>query len=62
MKIPGDGQIALPALPVSLDGARPGLSLNPPEIGAHSRDVLIDLGLTTEDIQKFEADGVVFCG
>ena len=61
MKIPGNGEIALPALPVSLDGARPGLSRDPPEIGAHSRNVLLGLGLTTDDIDRLIADGIVNC-
>jgi len=50
MTIPDGGQISLPAMPISIDGERPGLTINPPEIGAHSVEVLRDLGLSQNEI------------
>lgn len=50
MKIPDGGNISLPAMPISIDGARPGLTINPPEVGEHSHQVLRGLGLTDEQI------------
>lgn len=51
MTIPDGGEISLPAMPISIDGARPGLSINPPEIGEHSHQVLQGLGLTDAQIE-----------
>jgi crotonobetainyl-CoA:carnitine CoA-transferase CaiB-like acyl-CoA transferase len=59
MTIPDGGEIALPAMPISIDGARPGLALNPPEIGEHSRDVLLSVGLTDSEISDLIARGLV---
>lgn len=50
MTIPDGGQISLPAMPISIDGERPGLTIDPPEIGAHSVEVLRDLGLSQNEI------------
>ena len=59
MSIPDGGEIALPAMPISIDGARPGLTLNPPEIGEHSRDVLQSLGLSDTEISDLISRGLV---
>jgi len=59
MTIPDGGEIALPAMPVAIDGARPGLSLNPPEIGEHSEAVLKSLGLSEADIADLINRGLV---
>ncbi len=59
MTIPDGGEIALPAMPISIDGARPGLALNPPEIGEHSRDVLQSLGLSQSEISDLISRGLV---
>ncbi len=59
MTIPDGGEIALPAMPISIDGARPGLALNPPEIGEHSRDVLQSLGLSESEISDLISRGLV---
>ncbi|MEM9234874.1 MAG: CaiB/BaiF CoA-transferase family protein, partial [Pseudomonadota bacterium] len=50
MTIPDGGQVALPALPVSVDGVRPGVAINPPEIGQHTVEVLKNLGLDENQI------------
>lgn len=59
MTIPDGGEIALPAMPISIDGARPGLAFNPPEIGEHSRDVLQSLGLSQSEISDLISRGLV---
>ena len=59
MTIPEGGEISLPAMPIAIDGARPGLSINPPEIGEHSAEVLRDLGLSEQDISRLIESGRV---
>ncbi len=59
MDIPDGGQVALPALPVSIDGARPQKRLDPPHIGEHSGEILSDLGYTDREIADLFARGVV---
>ncbi len=55
-----DGRVAkLPALPLALDGARPGLDRQPPRIGEHGCDVLAEAGLSTAEIDSLIAAGVV---
>ncbi|WOR15512.1 CaiB/BaiF CoA-transferase family protein [Hyphomonas sp. FCG-A18] len=55
MTIPDGGEIALPAMPVSIDGDRPGLTLNPPEIGEHTGEILSQLGLSSNEIEDLKA-------
>lgn len=59
MSIPDGGEISLPALPVAIDGKRPGLTINPPEIGQHSEDVLRSLGLSQSEIARLIENGLV---
>nr|WP_070958667.1 CaiB/BaiF CoA-transferase family protein [Hyphomonas sp. Mor2] len=59
MTIPDGGDIALPAMPIAIDGARPGLALNPPEVGEHSEDVLKSLGLSDSEISDLIKRGLV---
>lgn len=59
MTIPDGGEISLPAMPIAIDGARPGLTINPPEIGEHSVDVLKALGLSDRAIDDLLERGLV---
>ncbi|MEM8935535.1 MAG: CaiB/BaiF CoA-transferase family protein [Pseudomonadota bacterium] len=59
VKIPGGGETVLPNLPVSFDGERPALRLNPPEIGAHTEEVLSSLDYSAQTISQFISEGVV---
>ena len=59
MTIPDGGEIALPAMPIAVDGERPGLALNPPEIGEHSEDVLKSLGLSDNEVSDLIERGLV---
>ena len=42
----------LPALPISLDGARPELRLDPPKAGEHTQEILESLGLDFDVLKK----------
>jgi len=46
----------LPALPISMDGERLGLYLDPPKAGEHTEEILKALGL---DIDEFKDDGII---
>ena len=59
MTIPEGREIALPALPISMNGQRTALRQNPPRAGEHSVEVLRSLGLSDEEISKLSDDGHV---
>ncbi len=59
MTIPDGGDIALPALPIAVDGQRPELYQNPPTIGEHSESILESLGLNKQDIARLKEKGLV---
>jgi crotonobetainyl-CoA:carnitine CoA-transferase CaiB-like acyl-CoA transferase len=49
----------LPKLPIELDGERPALRLDPPQVGEHSRAILAEAGLTEQEIDGLTRDGVI---
>jgi crotonobetainyl-CoA:carnitine CoA-transferase CaiB-like acyl-CoA transferase len=54
--------LRLPAFPVSLDGERVLHRSAPPELGAHTREVLGEAGYSEEQIDELVAEGVVAPG
>src|SRR5690606_26388331 len=48
-----------PLLPISLDGDRPGVRMNPPQLGSHSRELLVELGYDDPSIDQLFARKVV---
>ncbi|GAB5455237.1 MAG: CaiB/BaiF CoA-transferase family protein [Henriciella sp.] len=62
MTIPEGGEISLPAMPIAIDGARPGLSINPPEVGEHSEEVLRAIGVSEAEIARLIERGLVDTG
>lgn len=59
MKLPEGQRVDLPALPMSIDGVRPGLTIDPPEIGAHSVEILARLGYSPGEITDFIRRGLI---
>jgi len=57
--LPDGRQAKLPALPLALDGARPGLARQPPGVGDHGQEVLAEAGLSAEEIDELLACGVL---
>jgi crotonobetainyl-CoA:carnitine CoA-transferase CaiB-like acyl-CoA transferase len=54
------GQMAqVPLLPITLGGDRPGVRLNPPKLGEHSRALLGELGYGEAEVDRLLADKVV---
>jgi crotonobetainyl-CoA:carnitine CoA-transferase CaiB-like acyl-CoA transferase len=57
-----DGRMArTPALPVLMDGARFENHLDPPAIGAHTREILVNLGITDREMADLANEGVIAC-
>jgi crotonobetainyl-CoA:carnitine CoA-transferase CaiB-like acyl-CoA transferase len=50
----------VPLLPLVLDGQRPGVRLQPPQLGEHTRELLEALGYTPAQIDELHARQVVF--
>jgi len=59
MTLPDGGEVSLPALPLAIDGARPGLFLDPPRPGAQTREILALLGLAPDEIRALLNAGIV---
>ncbi len=59
MTIPEGGEISLPAMPIAIDGERPGLSINPPEIGEHTKAVLREIGVADSEIDRLLDLGLI---
>lgn len=55
-----DGTVgALPALPLVMGSERWGKRLDPPQLGEHTREVLLEAGISPEHVSELAADGVV---
>jgi crotonobetainyl-CoA:carnitine CoA-transferase CaiB-like acyl-CoA transferase len=52
-------QSKVPLLPLALDGARPGLRLQPPLAGEHTAELLGEVGYGAAEIEALMATGVV---
>jgi crotonobetainyl-CoA:carnitine CoA-transferase CaiB-like acyl-CoA transferase len=59
MTLPDGRETRVPLLPLTLDGERPGVRLNPPKLGEHTDALLQGLGYTAPEISTLHADGVV---
>ena len=57
--VPAQATAALPALPVSMDGARLGLRLQPPRPGEHGAEVAREAGLSEAEIAGMIASGAL---
>ncbi|MBC7621486.1 MAG: CoA transferase [Candidatus Saccharibacteria bacterium] len=59
LELPDGRQTQVPLLPLTLDGERLGLRLNPPKLGEHTDALLQSLGYCAEDVAALHAEGVV---
>lgn len=59
MRLPDGRQTSVPLLPITLGGERPGVRMDPPQIGQHSRELLAELGYDEAAIQALYEAGVV---
>ena len=62
--LPEDGRrVRLPALPLALDGARPGLRHDLPHVGEHGVEIARELGYGVAEIERLRRDaGLVTTG
>jgi crotonobetainyl-CoA:carnitine CoA-transferase CaiB-like acyl-CoA transferase len=51
--------IRVPALPIELDGRRLGKRSDPPRVGEHARELLAELGCSSEEIERLRDRGIV---
>jgi len=59
MTLPDGRETVVPLLPLTLDGERLGLRLDPPRLGEHTNSVLQGLGYTQEEVISLREAGVV---
>ena len=59
LTLPDGKQARVPLLPFTLGGERPGVRLNPPRLGEHSRELLSSLGYDAARIAALRQSGVV---
>ncbi len=59
MELPDGGEATLPALPLSIANDRLPIYLDPPKIGAHSREILLSLGYSETDVETLLDRGVI---
>jgi len=52
-------EVMAPLVPITLDGHRPSIRLDPPKCGEHSRQVLADAGFSGAEVAQWIAEGVV---
>jgi crotonobetainyl-CoA:carnitine CoA-transferase CaiB-like acyl-CoA transferase len=54
LTLPEDGrETRVPLLPLTLDGERPGVRLQPPKLGEHTDELLAECGYSPQEIQAF---------
>jgi crotonobetainyl-CoA:carnitine CoA-transferase CaiB-like acyl-CoA transferase len=59
MTLPDGRETSVPLLPLTLDGERLGLRLDPPRLGQHGREVLLDVGYSDDDINAMQQAGTL---
>lgn len=59
MQLTDGRRTSVPLLPITLGGERPGVRMDPPQIGQHSRELLAELGYDEAGIQALYEAGVV---
>jgi len=59
MTLPDGRATSVPLLPLTLDGERLGLRLDPPRLGQHGREVLRDVGYSDDEISAMQQVGTL---
>ncbi len=59
MTLPDGRATSVPLLPLTLDGERLGLRLDPPRLGQHGREVLRDVGYSDDEISAMVQAGTL---
>jgi crotonobetainyl-CoA:carnitine CoA-transferase CaiB-like acyl-CoA transferase len=53
LALPDGRETRVPLLPLTLDGERPGVRLQPPKLGEHTDELLAECGYSAEEIELF---------
>jgi crotonobetainyl-CoA:carnitine CoA-transferase CaiB-like acyl-CoA transferase len=59
IELPDGRPARTPLLPISMDGQRLPNRYDPPQIGEHTRDVLNEIGLTSNEIAELQRSGAI---
>ena len=59
MTLPDGRATSVPLLPLTLDGERLGLRLDPPRLGQHGREVLLDVGYSEDEVSAMLQAGTL---
>jgi len=59
MTLPDGRETSVPLLPLTLDGERLGLRLDPPRLGQHGREVLLEVGYSDAEISAMVQAGTL---
>jgi len=60
--LPTGGQAKLPRLPIEMDGHDLGLIRQPPKLGEHTRDIMLEAGYSAAEIEGLADQGAVMLG
>jgi crotonobetainyl-CoA:carnitine CoA-transferase CaiB-like acyl-CoA transferase len=52
LTLPDGRETRVPLLPLTLDGQRPGVRLNPPRLGEHTRALLAEVGYSPAEVEQ----------
>ena len=61
LTLPDGRATAVPLLPLTIGGRRPGLRLPPPRLGEHTAELLGELGYSPGEIASMQAMNVIHC-
>jgi crotonobetainyl-CoA:carnitine CoA-transferase CaiB-like acyl-CoA transferase len=61
VELEGGRRTRVPRLPIEIGTHDLGLRRQPPQTGAHTREVLAELGLTEAELDALEARGIIEC-
>ncbi|HEX2831260.1 MAG TPA: CaiB/BaiF CoA-transferase family protein [Burkholderiales bacterium] len=57
--LPTGKQTKIPGIPLDMDGRKPAIRMQPPAMGAHTRQVLEESGFAADEIERLVANGTV---
>ncbi|NLY27189.1 MAG: CoA transferase [Alcaligenaceae bacterium] len=57
---PGHGDVSMLGFPIKFDATPSTCRLPAPELGADTRNILESIGLNTEEIKRFQQEGIIF--
>ncbi|HEY0885896.1 MAG TPA: CaiB/BaiF CoA-transferase family protein [Ramlibacter sp.] len=62
LTLPDGRATKVPLFPFTLDGERPGLRLQPPRLGEHTRELLLEAGYSEDEIARLQSRHVIPAG